>query len=52
VLVLRGVLHLTDPSLTSLLVVATPGVLAFLGTVWALDRDHLREAARLVRSGA
>lgn len=49
VLVLRRVLGLTDPSLTGLLVVGSAGVVAYAATVWALDRDQLREAGALLR---
>lgn len=37
------------PSLVGLLLLGTVGVVAYAGTVWAVDRDHLREAARVVR---
>ncbi|GAA4694413.1 oligosaccharide flippase family protein [Nocardioides conyzicola] len=49
VLVLRRLLGLEDPSLTGLLVVGAIGVAAYAATVWVLDRDHLREAGRLMR---
>jgi O-antigen/teichoic acid export membrane protein len=49
VLALRRVLGLTEPSLTGLLVVGAAGVVAYVATVWALDREHLREAGALLR---
>ena len=49
VLVLRRVLGLTDPSLAGLVVVGAAGVAAYAATVWALDREHLREAGALLR---
>ncbi|WP_028642309.1 oligosaccharide flippase family protein [Nocardioides sp. URHA0020] len=49
VLVVRHLVGLTEPSLAGLLVVGTLGVVAYAATVWVLDRDHLREAGRLVR---
>jgi len=49
VLAVRRVLGLTEPSLAGLVVVGAAGVLAYAATVWVLDRDHLREAGRLMR---
>ncbi|MCW2843935.1 MAG: hypothetical protein JWN22_1851 [Nocardioides sp.] len=49
VLVVRGLIDQTDPSLTGLLLIATAGVLAFAAPVWILDRVRLREAVSLVR---
>lgn len=49
VLVVRGVLDYTDPSLPGLLTVGAIGVVAFAVPVWVLDRAHLQEAFRLVR---
>jgi O-antigen/teichoic acid export membrane protein len=49
VLVLRRMLGLTDPSLAGLVVVGAAGVAAYTATVWALDREHLREAGALLR---
>ncbi|MCW2774240.1 MAG: tuaB [Nocardioides sp.] len=49
VLLALELLDLDAPSLVGLLVIGTAGVLAYAATVWTLDRDHLREAGRLVR---
>jgi len=49
VLVLRDLLDAHLPSLAALLVIGTAGVVAYLSTVWAVDRDRLREAGRLLR---
>ena len=50
VLLLRPVLDPGAPSLVGLLAGGGIGVVAYGATVWAVDRDHLREAARVVRS--
>lgn len=52
VLVVRRLVGLTDASFTGLIVVGAVGVLAYAATVWMLDRDHLREAGRLMRRSA
>jgi O-antigen/teichoic acid export membrane protein len=49
VVLARALLDLDGPSLAGLLVIGTAGVLAYAATVWTLDREHLREAGRLVR---
>ncbi|RYJ05070.1 MAG: hypothetical protein EON52_13480 [Actinomycetales bacterium] len=49
VLLLRPVLDPGAPSLAGLVVVGGLGVVAYAATVWLVDRDHLREAARVVR---
>lgn len=52
VLVLRELLDPHPPSVTALVVVGTAGLAAYLATVWAVDRERLRDAARLVRRTA
>ena len=52
VLGLRHGLGLTGPSLLELLVVGGVGVLVYGATVYVLDREHLREAGRLMRSSS
>lgn len=49
VLVVRHLFPVAEPSVLNLLVVGTLGVLAFAAPVWALDREHLRDAGRLLR---
>lgn len=49
VLLVRHLLDLADPSVVSLVLVGGLGVLVFAATVWALDREHLGEAVRLMR---
>lgn len=49
VLAARPLLDSHRPSLSGLLVVGLLGVAAYATTVWAVDRDRLREAVRLVR---
>ncbi|WP_395692768.1 oligosaccharide flippase family protein [Nocardioides sp.] len=49
VLVLRPVLEPEPPSLVGLVVAGTAGLVAYLATVWVVDRERLRDAARLVR---
>ncbi|WP_134741836.1 oligosaccharide flippase family protein [Nocardioides sp. 503] len=49
VLAVRQVFPVDQPSLLNLLVVGTIGVLAFAVPVWVLDREHLRDAGRLLR---
>ncbi|MGB0100760.1 MAG: oligosaccharide flippase family protein [Nocardioides sp.] len=49
VLLLRAVVDTESSSLIDLLVVGGVGAVAYALTVWAVDREHLREAVRLVR---
>lgn len=49
VVLLRPVLDPGAPSLVGLVVVGGLGAVAYAATVWAVDREHLREAARVVR---
>jgi hypothetical protein len=52
VLAVRRLFPVEEPSLLNLLVVGTIGVLAFAIPVWVLDREHLRDAGRLLRRPA
>ncbi|WP_193612676.1 oligosaccharide flippase family protein [Nocardioides lijunqiniae] len=52
VLAVRHLFPVDEPSLLNLLVVGTIGVLAFAAPVWVLDREHLRDAGRLLRRPA
>jgi O-antigen/teichoic acid export membrane protein/aminoglycoside phosphotransferase (APT) family kinase protein len=49
VLLARPLLDPHPPSLIGLVLVGGLGVLAFVATVWAVDREHLGDAVRLVR---
>ncbi|MBB6629313.1 oligosaccharide flippase family protein [Nocardioides sp. KIGAM211] len=49
VLGLRALFDVGSPSLSGLLLVGSAGVVAYAGTVWMLDRAHLKEAFQLVR---
>ncbi len=39
----------SNPSVVGLVVTGTVGLAAYLGTVWLVDSDRLRDFARLVR---
>jgi O-antigen/teichoic acid export membrane protein len=52
VLAARRLFPVADPSVLSLLALGTTGVLAYAVTAWLLDREHILEAARLLRRTA